>query len=86
MDRHRAMGTAKRKPLSKQQEAIARALRGLGKSGLSNVLGTLLLAVEEGRLPIERHEEAELRRAVADVAAIREGLVAALNIRECKQR
>lgn len=82
LNAHQAPPKPRRKAPSKQTQAIARTLRGLGVSGVSGVLGTLLLAVEEGRLPIDRDDEVELRRAAARVAAIRQDLVAALNVRE----
>ncbi len=58
LDRHRIAAKARRKPLSKHQQAIAHSLRSLGLSGISGILDTLLLAVEEGRLPIEHHGKA----------------------------
>lgn len=70
----------KSRPSSKEHQAIAKTLRGLGQSGVSGALSTLLLAVEEGRLPIEREDEKALRRAVADVAALRWDLMAALGL------
>ncbi|MEM9128212.1 MAG: hypothetical protein AAGA97_00570 [Pseudomonadota bacterium] len=85
LDGHQVSGKPKRKSPSKQKQAIARTLRGLGLSGISGILSTLVLAVEEGRLSIEHHEELELRRAIAEVVSIRSDLVAALDVRESKE-
>ncbi|MEM1372435.1 MAG: hypothetical protein AAGG72_09455 [Pseudomonadota bacterium] len=70
----------KSRPSGKQHKAIAKTLRGLGQSGVSGALQSLLLAVEEGRLPIERDDEKALRQATSDVLAMRGDLMAALGL------
>lgn len=68
------------KSASKEQQTIAKTLRGLGQSGVSGALSTLLLAVEEGRLLIDREDEKALRRAATDVGLMRSDLIAALGL------
>ena len=65
---------------SKQDQAIARVLRGLGRSGIAGVLNDLLLAVEEGRLFLDCDDELALRRAACEIASMRNDLVAALGL------
>ena len=80
LSRHSAKRPRRKTP-TKQHQAIARTLRGLGGSGVSGVLGSFILAFEEGRLMLNRDEERELRRAMADVTAMRSDLIAALGLR-----
>lgn len=80
LSRHSAKRPRRKTP-TKQHQAIARTLRGLGGSGVSGVLGSFLLAFEEGRLMLDRGEERELRRAMAHVTAMRSDLIAALGLR-----
>lgn len=76
----------KRKPAqrspSKQDQAIARALRGLGRSGVVGVLNGLLLAVEEQRLLLDPDDELEQRRAGCELASLRNDLVVALGLHQ----
>ena len=65
----------------KDHEALARVLGRLGRSSLYTDLHRLLLAVEEGRVPLEREMEAELRHACAEVRIIRDDLVTALGLK-----
>lgn len=70
----------KRKASTRQHETIARTLRGLGASGVYGVLHTFILAVEEGRLRLEKDEEMDLRQAAFDIAAMRDDLMSALDL------
>ena len=81
LSRHNAKRPRRKTP-TRQDQAIARTLRGLGGSGLSGVLGSFLLAFEEGRLMLDRGEEKELRRAMADVTAMRSDLITSLGLRD----
>ena len=63
---------------SARDQAVARALRGLGTSGVYNVLSNQILAFEEGRLNLERQQERDLRAALASIVTIRNDLLAAL--------
>ena len=81
LSRHSAKRPRRKSP-TKQHQAIARTLRGLGGSGVSGVLGSLILAFEEGRLMLDRDEERELRRAMAHVTAMRSDLITALGLRD----
>lgn len=64
----------------KDHEALARVLGRLGRSSLYTNLHRLLLAVEEGRVPLERDMAAELRHACAEVRIMRDDLVTALGL------
>ncbi len=79
---------SKRKPRStlppRQQQAIAQALRRLGHSGLYDVLSSLVLAVEEGRLLPEQQMEDDLRQALSNVTALRSDLMTTLGMRADK--
>ncbi|MEM9763529.1 MAG: hypothetical protein AAF968_13650 [Pseudomonadota bacterium] len=65
----------------KDHEALARVLGRLGRSRLYTDLQRLLLAVEEGRVPLEKDMEAELRTACAEITAMRRDLVTALGLK-----
>lgn len=65
----------------KDHEALARVLGRLGRSHLYTDLQRLLLAVEEGRVPLEKDMEAELRTACAEITAMRRDLVTALGLK-----
>lgn len=75
-----------RKRESARDQAVARALRGLGTSGVYKALSSQLLAFEEGRLNLERQQECDLRAALAGVIAIRGYLLAALGQRDGSAR
>lgn len=58
---------AKRKrPLTKRDKAIAKALRRLAHSGIATYLASQIVAQEEGRLGLCKDEEETLREAYAE--------------------
>ena len=63
---------------SARDQAVARALRGLGRSGVYNVLSSQILAFEEGRLNLEMQQERDLRAALTSIVTIRNDLLTAL--------
>lgn len=64
----------------KDREAIARVLGLLGSSRLASNLNQLAKAANLGSLPVTQETEADLRRACADIAAMRAALMQALGI------
>lgn len=66
----------------KDQEALARVLALLGQSRLANNLNQLARAANIGALPVDPETEADLREAVADVAAMRAALIRALGLED----
>lgn len=62
----------------KDQEALGRVLGALGSSRLSQNLNQLARASNSGSLPVSPDVEEELRKACADVKAMREELLRAL--------
>lgn len=61
-------------------EALGRVLGALGGARLSNNLNQLARAVNTGTLPITSETENELRKACADIAAMRADLITALGL------
>lgn len=70
---------ARRKP-SADDAAIAKALAALGRARLSSNLNQIAKAANQGALPVSSSLQEELNAACADIAAMRESLIAALNI------
>jgi hypothetical protein len=64
----------------KDHKAFAHALALLGQSRIANNLNQLTAAAHIGALPVTPDIEADLREAVAHVAAIRTMLIAALDL------
>lgn len=60
-------------------ELLGRVLGQLGKSRLSQNINQLSKAVNMGTLPVTPETEADLKQACADIAAMREELMRALN-------
>ena len=71
---------SKRKPPTKHQQAIGRALRRLAHSGIATFLASQIVAQEEGRLMLCKNEESELREAYSECFRIRRDLVEALGL------
>ncbi len=65
----------------KDHAALAQVLAALGRSGLYNTLSRLLLAVEEGRCPLEHDLERDVREALQHVVVMRTELVTALGLK-----
>ena len=63
------------------KKAMAEALALLGQSRIANNLNQLAKAVNIGSLPVVEETERDIRRACADVAAMREELLRALGQR-----
>ncbi|MET1414402.1 hypothetical protein ABVF61_19180 [Roseibium sp. HPY-6] len=70
----------RRKKATKQDKAIARALRRLGHCGIATYLVSQIVAVEEGRLLLTDKEEKDLRAAHAELDRIRRDLVEAMGL------
>lgn len=64
----------------KDHQALSHVLALLGQSRIPNNLNQLAAAAHIGALPFTPDIEAELREAVAHVAAIRKMLIAALDL------
>lgn len=62
-------------------EALGRALGELGRSGLVQSLAKIAKAAEDGTLPGASTLEADIKRACADIAAMRNALIAALGLK-----
>ena len=67
------------KPVKDHQE-LAKVLGLLGQSRLSSNLNQLARAVNTGSLPVCEETEAEIRKACADVQAMRADLIKALGL------
>lgn len=65
-------------PKVSDDEALGRVLGALGKSRLSINVNQLAKAVNMGALPVTPETEVELKQACADIAAMREELMRAL--------
>lgn len=65
----------------KDYEALGRVLGLLGRSGLYSDMHRLLLAIEEGRVAMDKEIIAEIRQTHADIAAMRRDLVKALGLK-----
>jgi hypothetical protein len=80
----------KRKPRRrapvKDHTALAQVLGLLGRSETGRMLGGILFALEMGQLELDDAAEADLRQACADVSAMREALMAALDMPEERGR
>ena len=61
-------------------EALGRVLGGLGGSRLSSNLNQLARAVNTGTLPVHPETEEDIRKACAEVAAMRAELIKALGL------
>jgi len=68
------------KPI-KDKEALARALRTLGASEISQNLRTLSDAAKSGCLIVDSKTQAELSKACADVKAMRRDIMKALGVK-----
>ena len=66
----------------RDQQALSKALAGLGQSRIPNNLNQLAAAANAGALPVTPDIEAELKEAVHHVADIRRMILAALNLAE----
>lgn len=65
----------------KDHEALGRVLGALGRSNLSNDLGTLTMATDDGMILLSPETDAALRRAFEDVIAMRADLLRALGLK-----
>lgn len=72
----------KRRMPIKDHEALARVLSLLGRSETGRMLGGILFAIELGKLELDGKAETDLRQACADVSAMRNALMAALDLPE----
>jgi hypothetical protein len=63
------------------QNTLSQLLGLLGKSHIANNLNQLAKAANFGSLPVTQETEADLRRACADVAAMRSMLMQALGLK-----
>lgn len=68
-----------RKP-ALDHDTLARALGMLGRSGLAQSLDKIAKAAQDGTLPGASTLEADINRAVSDIAAMRNALIAALGL------
>ncbi len=66
----------------KDHEALARVLRALGRSNLSQEFDALSWAVRNGSVHLDAESAQALRQACTDISAMRGDLVAALGLRE----
>ena len=66
----------------KDQQALSGLLAHLGKSQLANNLNQLARAANSGSLPVSPDVEAALRRAAAEVSAMRALLIDALGLKD----
>lgn len=66
----------------KDQQALSGLLAHLGKSQLANNLNQLARAANSGSLPVTPDVEAALRRAAAEVTAMRALLIDALGLKD----
>lgn len=66
----------------KDHAALARVLRALGRSNLSQDFDALSWAVRNGSVHLDSESAQALRQACTDVSAMRRELVAALGLRE----
>ncbi len=73
-----AHNVLRKDPKVSDDEALGHVLGALGKSRLSNNVNQLAKAVNMGALPVTPETEAELQQACADIAAMREALMRAL--------
>lgn len=64
----------------KDHQALSKVLSTLGQSNIANNLNQLARAAHVGALPVTPDIEADLQEAVRHVAAIREMLIAALDL------
>jgi len=64
------------------EKLLAQILGQMGKSALAQSLATLAQAVRLGSLPITPETESAIRKACADIAAIKSMLMKALHIKE----
>lgn len=69
-----------RRPI-KDDASLAKLLALLGGSRIANNLNQLAKAVNIGALPVVEETESDIRRACADIAALRETLLRALGNR-----
>ena len=65
----------------KDQQALASALRALGRSELVGKISNLRRASDDGALRLTPEAEQALRQACADISAMRRDLVKALGLR-----
>ncbi len=70
----------KRRLPTVQEQAIARALRRLGHSGIAVYLASQVVAQEEGRLMLSAEDERQLRHAYAECDSVRRDLVQAIGL------
>ncbi len=70
----------RKRPPTKRDKAIGRALRRLAHSGMAAYLMSQIVAQEEGRLGLCKDEEAALREAYAECYRIRCDLMEALGV------
>lgn len=66
----------------KDHQALARVLAALGQSRIANNLNQLAAAAHIGALPVTPDIVADLCEAAAQVAAMRQMMIAALDLRE----
>ena len=69
----------------KDHEALARVLRALGRSNLSQDFDALSWAVRNGSVHLDPGSAQALRQACMDISAMRRELVAALGLKERPQ-
>lgn len=77
---HKRARSKLRRPV-KDDASLAKVLALLGSSRIANNLNQLAKAVNIGSLPVVEETEHDIRRACADVAAMREELLRALGQR-----
>lgn len=77
---HKRARSKLRRPV-KDDASLAKVLALLGSSRIANNLNQLAKAVNIGSLPVVAETEHDIRRACADVAAMREELLRALGQR-----
>ena len=66
----------------KDHESLARVLRALGRSNLSQDFDALSWAVQDGSVHLDRESAQALRQACTDISAMRRDLIAALGLKE----
>ncbi len=82
-DPQNAKPKRQRRPPTKRDKAIARALRQLSQSGLAAYLANQIAAYENGHLPLSEGEELQLREAYAACRSLRNDLIEAQGLRIC---
>ena len=78
-DEPKAKKRTKRRP-TKRDKAVASALRRMGALGLGTFITCQITALDEGRLLLSKHDEAELRKADIEFHRLRCDLMQALGL------